>query len=590
MNSPAVTLPASRGGGSCAFAAPSRGQCSCESQPRQLGPGGPPGRRTMPAGVRTVVGGRAPTCTPSGPDGRFRRSAVRPILRTRPSPVQQGKARPLGHRPAPGVPRPARRRLLAPVQHRVPGGVPGRDELPRLPQPRRRGPVRGGLHPVARPESGRRDVLVRLLGAVRARLPPRRHRPAARDPGHEAVPRRVARGVRASPTSCRRSRRARSASRSSGPGRPGSPSRASWRPRATRSRSSTACRTAAARCSSACPPSACRARRSRWTSGSSSDSASRFVYDTTIGVDITFEELQRDFDGIAITAGAMDAVALDIPGRRPRGRPVRRRLHEEGEPRPAARGRDRRRRHRRRLHRDGLLADEPAARRRARLDRLPAHPLRARRRRGGAGRDRARRRPDGVPRQPDRGPRRGRQGHRRQVHPQPARRARRVRPPLPGPDRGLRVRHPGPDRHPGRVAGRRPDLPAGRGEVRDQPRPGQGRSGDLRHERPRRVRLRRLRDRPDDAHRGGRPRQEVRLRDRPLPVRADRRDRRGERQDHELVAPRHARVLRRPAAPAHPDGPAHGADAVDRAGGQLQHPGRARLRRQRRRSPSRRAA
>ena len=40
----------------------------------------------------------------------------------------------------------------------------------------------------------------------------------------------------------------------------------------------------------------------------------RFVYDTTIGVDITFDELQRDFDSIAITGGAMDAVALDIPG------------------------------------------------------------------------------------------------------------------------------------------------------------------------------------------------------------------------------------------------------------------------------------
>src|SRR6186997_2398251 len=39
-----------------------------------------------------------------------------------------------------------------------------------------------------------------------------------------------------------------------------------------------------------------------------------FVFDTTIGTDITFDQLQRDFDGIAITAGAMDAVALDIPG------------------------------------------------------------------------------------------------------------------------------------------------------------------------------------------------------------------------------------------------------------------------------------
>ena len=40
----------------------------------------------------------------------------------------------------------------------------------------------------------------------------------------------------------------------------------------------------------------------------------RFVFDTTIGQDITFDQLQRDFDSIAITAGAMDAVALDIPG------------------------------------------------------------------------------------------------------------------------------------------------------------------------------------------------------------------------------------------------------------------------------------
>lgn len=40
----------------------------------------------------------------------------------------------------------------------------------------------------------------------------------------------------------------------------------------------------------------------------------RFVFDTTIGVDIGFEDLQRDFDAIAITAGAMNAVVLDLPG------------------------------------------------------------------------------------------------------------------------------------------------------------------------------------------------------------------------------------------------------------------------------------
>ena len=40
----------------------------------------------------------------------------------------------------------------------------------------------------------------------------------------------------------------------------------------------------------------------------------QFVYNTTIGVDITFEDLQRDYDAIAIAAGAMNPVYLDIPG------------------------------------------------------------------------------------------------------------------------------------------------------------------------------------------------------------------------------------------------------------------------------------
>ena len=40
----------------------------------------------------------------------------------------------------------------------------------------------------------------------------------------------------------------------------------------------------------------------------------QFVYGTQIGRDIPFEQLQRDYDAVAITAGAMDAVALDIPG------------------------------------------------------------------------------------------------------------------------------------------------------------------------------------------------------------------------------------------------------------------------------------
>ncbi len=40
----------------------------------------------------------------------------------------------------------------------------------------------------------------------------------------------------------------------------------------------------------------------------------RFIYNTTIGVDVMFDQLQRDFDAIAITAGAMNAIGLDVPG------------------------------------------------------------------------------------------------------------------------------------------------------------------------------------------------------------------------------------------------------------------------------------
>jgi NADPH-dependent glutamate synthase beta subunit-like oxidoreductase/ferredoxin len=40
----------------------------------------------------------------------------------------------------------------------------------------------------------------------------------------------------------------------------------------------------------------------------------KFVYGTRIGREITFEELQERFDAIAICAGAMDAVPLDVPG------------------------------------------------------------------------------------------------------------------------------------------------------------------------------------------------------------------------------------------------------------------------------------
>ena len=82
-----------------------------------------------------------------------------------------------------------------------------------LPQPRRRGPLRGGVHPLPRPEPGRGDVRLRLLRPLRARLPPRRHRPPPRDPGHEAVPRGVARGLRHPRRHPRRSRPATRGSR-----------------------------------------------------------------------------------------------------------------------------------------------------------------------------------------------------------------------------------------------------------------------------------------------------------------------------------------------------------------------------------------
>src|SRR4029077_15992464 len=39
-----------------------------------------------------------------------------------------------------------------------------------------------------------------------------------------------------------------------------------------------------------------------------------FVFNTALGTDISFEQLQRDFDAVAITAGAMNAVELDVPG------------------------------------------------------------------------------------------------------------------------------------------------------------------------------------------------------------------------------------------------------------------------------------
>ena len=244
-----------------------------------------------------------------------------------------------------------------------------------------------------RAEPGRGDVLLRLLRPLRARLPPRRHRPPARDPGDEAVPRRVARGLghpgRHAPDH---------AARGAGRGRRRRSGRHRRRPRARDPRlpghglrQPPVRRRHDARRRPGLPPAARGHRDGRPPRRAAGRAVRvRHGHRHRHPVRRPPARLRRDRDH-----GRRHEPGLPRrPGRGPRRRPVRRRLHEEGEPRAGARGRPQRRRHRRRLHRDGLLAHEPALRRRERDDRLPPHPVRARRRRGGAGRDRARGRPD----------------------------------------------------------------------------------------------------------------------------------------------------------------------------------------------------
>ena len=251
----------------------------------------------------------------------------------------------------------------------------------------------------------------------------------------------------------------------------------------------------------------------------------KFVFDTTVGIDVLFDDLQRDYDAIAITAGAMNPVYLDVPGADLDGVQYgvdfmkKANLGQELEvgrnvvvigggytamdcSRTSLRYGAENVTIAYRRTRSELVVDEEEL---GETEREGVEPR--------------------VPRQPDRADRRGRQADRRPVHPQQARRARRVRPPLAGADRGLRVRRPGRHRHPRGVPGGRPHVPPGRGQLRGQPRPDQGRPRDVRDQRPRRVRVRRLRDRPHDADRERRPRQEGRLRDRPLPRRPHGRDR-----------------------------------------------------------------
>ena len=415
-------------------------------------PVGHPGRAERPPSLCTAAPGLV--ISPASAV----RSAVVPVAQPRAPGLE---ARPLRDpRSDPGVPRPARGRVLAPVQHRVPGGLSRRHQLPGLPQPRRRGAVRGGLHPRPRAEPGRGDVLVCLLGPVRARVPPRRHRPPAGDPGDEAVPRGVARGVR-DPGRDARHHAARGARRGD-----------RRRPRGPRGGRELATRGYQVTVYDSLPfgggtmligvPAFRLPREAIEMDVRLVERLGvTFVSTPPIGIDVPFEDLQRDYDAIAITAGAMNPVYLDVPGADLDGVKYGIDFMKLANLGQELDRRQERRRHRRRLHRHGLLAHEPPVRRRERHHRLPAHALRAGRRRGGAGRDRARGRAPGVPRQPDRAHRRGRQAHRRAVHPQQARRAGRLRPPLAGADPGLRVHRPGRHRHPGGLPGGGPLVPAG---------------------------------------------------------------------------------------------------------------------------------
>ncbi len=186
-----------------------------------------------------------------------------------------------------------------------------------------------------------------------------------------------------------------------------------------------------------------------------------FCFDTTIGIDIPFEELQRDYDAIAITAGAMNPVYLDVPGADLDGVKYGidfMKLANLGQELTVGRNvvvigggytaMDCSRTSLRygaenvtiayRRTRSELVVDEEEL---GETEREGVQPR--------------------VPRQPDGAPRRGRQAHRRAVHPQQAGRAGRLGPPLPGADPGLRVRGPGRHRDPGGLAGGGPLVPAG---------------------------------------------------------------------------------------------------------------------------------
>ncbi len=141
-----------------------------------------------------------------------------------------------------------------------------------------------------------------------------RHRQAARDPRHEALPGRLAlrqqhagqRGGRAAQRQERRRHR-RGAGRADG--RQGA---GQLRPRGATS--TRRCRRAAAPRSSASRPSGCRAMSSSSTSTGSPSTGCEFHYNVEIGRDVTIDQLQERHDAVVVSTGCMYPVAMNVPG------------------------------------------------------------------------------------------------------------------------------------------------------------------------------------------------------------------------------------------------------------------------------------
>ena len=254
----------------------------------------------------------------------------------------------------------------------------------------------------------------------------------------------------------------------------------------------------------------------------------RFVCGQELGRDFSLDDLQNQgYDAVVVAIGCYDTNKLGIPGEDADGvidGLEYLKIATLGLTLPGPRRHPRRRR-RRRLHGDGLLAHVgPPGRRRGDAGLPPRHEGHAGRERGPRG-DRGGRHRD-LPGRPDPRPRRrgDREGDRGRVHPDAARRARRLRPAAPGagPRDGVHHRvRPGPagDR-PG--PGPRLDRSRQRGPAGDEAATPEGRRGHLRDRPARRLRHRRRPHGRADRRPGDRRRAAGSLRDRRLPAGAGR--------------------------------------------------------------------